>query len=180
MACPRFSIFAVARGIAENLATTSGELQRSRSSVCVSPMPIGRPRLRRTSYHRMSSEWRDESRGTDGSNPFSSTDESYKPDHSDRSGAERRAARETEECQWTVGNANTITCRESSSVHPPARRHPADALRRARPAQPQRAAGGALLPCRVARRVRPLSPLLTRSWLDGQPLNLGLQAFGVK
>jgi hypothetical protein len=41
--------------------------------------------LRRTSYHRMSSEWRDESRGTDGSNPFSSTDESYKPDHSDRS-----------------------------------------------------------------------------------------------
>ena len=27
-----------------------------------------------------------------------------------------------------------------------------------------------LLGLRVARRVRPLSPLLTRSWLDGQPL----------
>jgi hypothetical protein len=54
-----------------------------------------RIRLRPTSYHRMSSEWRDESRGTDGSNPLSSVDESYKPDHSDRSGAERRAPRET-------------------------------------------------------------------------------------
>ena len=43
------------------------------------PMPTGRPRLRRTSYHRMSSEWRDESRRTDGSYPFSSADESYKP-----------------------------------------------------------------------------------------------------
>src|SRR5262249_1661640 len=32
---------------------------------------------------------------------------------------------------------------------------------------PTRPAGGALLPCRVGRRGRPLSPLLTRSWLDG-------------
>jgi hypothetical protein len=35
-------------------------------NLCGSPMPMGRPRLRRTSNHRMSSEWRDESRGTDG------------------------------------------------------------------------------------------------------------------
>ena len=63
--------------------------------MCVSPMPIGRPRLRRTSYHRMPSEWRDEFQETDGSYPFSSADKVYKPDHSDRSGAERRAPRET-------------------------------------------------------------------------------------
>ena len=35
----------------------------------------------------MSSEWRGRLTGTDGSNPFSSTSDSSKPDHSDRSGA---------------------------------------------------------------------------------------------
>ena len=44
--------------------------------------------------------------GTGGSNPFSSTGDSYKPDHSDRSGAGRRGARETGECRWIGGNAD--------------------------------------------------------------------------
>jgi hypothetical protein len=57
----------------------------------------------------MSSAWRDDSRGTDCSNPFSATGESYKPDHSDRSGAERRAAREAGKCRWT--GKRTITRR---------------------------------------------------------------------
>jgi hypothetical protein len=37
---------------------------------------------------------------------ISSTGDPYKPDYSDRSGAGRRAARETEECRWIGGNAD--------------------------------------------------------------------------
>jgi hypothetical protein len=55
-------------------------------------------------YHRMSSERRDASRGPMAQNPFSSTGDSS--DHRDRSGAGRRAARETGDCRWIGGNAD--------------------------------------------------------------------------
>src|SRR5262249_60335377 len=67
---------------------------------------LGRPCAPRPTYPRMSSELRGRLTGIGGSNPFSSTGDSYKPDHSDRSGAGRRGARETGECRWIGGNAD--------------------------------------------------------------------------
>src|SRR5215471_6861693 len=50
--------------------------------------------------------------GTDGPHPFSSTANSYKPDHTDRSGAGRRAARETGDVSGSEETQMTITRRE--------------------------------------------------------------------
>jgi hypothetical protein len=88
--------------------------ERSRSS-CLrhsSAVWTGRPRLRGTRDDRNAVRVARRLTGTDCSNPFSSTGESYKPDHSDRSGAGRRAALETGECRWTGKTQMTITRRE--------------------------------------------------------------------
>jgi hypothetical protein len=58
--------------------------------------------------------------GPDGLNPCSSTGDSFKPDHSDRSSAGRRAARGTGECRWIGGNADDNHSPEKSCTVLPA------------------------------------------------------------
>src|SRR5262252_2227427 len=98
---------ATRRNLRAGTKRASADSERSRST-CLSlygAVWTGRPCLRRevsSNVVRVAGRLT----GTGDSNPFSSTCDSYKPDHSDRSGAGRRAARQTGECRWIGGNAD--------------------------------------------------------------------------